>query len=935
MKAIKFWCVSFSLFLCSHAQGQDLDSDLSKFFPFIQGLNQFSKHISQEKVYLHFDNTSYYQGDNIWFKCYVTSAQNQLSPLSKTLYVELLNPGGEVIDKRILRIENGQCHGDFSLNRFPFYSVFYEVRAYTKYMLNFGEDVIFSRLLPVFDRPKTESDFDEKKMLSYGGWQTSRYPMKRERPERGRDVNLRFFPEGGHLVQGVASRIAFEATDANGNPIDVKQLTMDNGQLTVFQIITLHEGKGIFTYTPSRGTRRDYVETEYEGRRYRFDLPAALPQGVVMEVDNLSYPDSIGIKLQKNADTPSEMLGVALLSGGKPQKYYFARIGEETVDSRTDRTQWPASVSQSIDFRMDKTMLSAGVSQIVLFDSQGEVICDRLIFTGRNDLLNISATTAQTTYRPYEPVTMEFTVTDHEMNPVSAPFSLSVRDGANEVESHHNILTDLLLMSEIKGYVRNPAYYFEDDDETRRAALDVLLMVQGWRRYSWKQIAGMEPFELQYLPEQSIEMQGQILATPLIGKPAPKPDVDVLLFLLQRKEEKGEEEDRGSAVETAVTDRTGRFTIEADVEGRWYMILSASENGKPKNYQILLDRLFSPAPKRYNYAELQVSLSEDNAEQITAEETVEEIEEEDNILVAYADSMSRLGINEKIHNLSEIIVTAPRRTREQVILHNRSTSVVYYDVQAEQDSHYDSGGYTGKDIQQILLNMSLDFRYFRVNYEVEGSMKSEELLLYKTAVPLFVINYEMSKEPVPKAYKEFIGPSNLPIPLNLTNASRNVFVQLSTAEAMERMIWELNPPNEYKTINTNAIKAIYINENQDIINQYADSRLRRFETELYYSCAVFIETYEDETDIAVDDAKGVRKTWLEGYSMVREFYSPNYSTLPTEPDYRRTLYWNPMVTPDETGMAKVQFYNNNRTVNLKISVETITSQGLIGIYGNQ
>jgi hypothetical protein len=138
--------IFFAFFLCLQAYGQELDFDdeLGELTPYIQSLQSFSSNIPQEKVYLHFDNTSYYQGDNIWFKCYVvTSGQHRLSELSKTLYVELLNPGGEIIDKLILPIEDGQCHGDFSLNRLPFYSGFYEVRAYTKYMLNFGEDVIF------------------------------------------------------------------------------------------------------------------------------------------------------------------------------------------------------------------------------------------------------------------------------------------------------------------------------------------------------------------------------------------------------------------------------------------------------------------------------------------------------------------------------------------------------------------------------------------------------------------------------------------------------------------------------------------------------------------------------------------------------------------------------------------------------------------------
>ena len=107
--------VFINLFLCFQVMGQEIDSMIDGFSPLIQSL---SAYIPQEKVYLHFDNTGYYQGDNIWFKCYVvTSGRHQLSGLSKTLYVELLNPGGEIVDRRILKIENGQCHGDFTLNQ--------------------------------------------------------------------------------------------------------------------------------------------------------------------------------------------------------------------------------------------------------------------------------------------------------------------------------------------------------------------------------------------------------------------------------------------------------------------------------------------------------------------------------------------------------------------------------------------------------------------------------------------------------------------------------------------------------------------------------------------------------------------------------------------------------------------------------------------------
>ena len=121
----------------------------------------------------------YYQGDPVWFQCYVvTSELNRPSDLSKTLYVELLNPGGEVIAKRVLPVRNGRCHGSFELTQLPFYSGFYEVRAYTKYMLNFGEEVIFSRVLPVFDKPRAAGDFKEKNIQRYAVY---KYPQVRKK----------------------------------------------------------------------------------------------------------------------------------------------------------------------------------------------------------------------------------------------------------------------------------------------------------------------------------------------------------------------------------------------------------------------------------------------------------------------------------------------------------------------------------------------------------------------------------------------------------------------------------------------------------------------------------------------------------------------------------------------------------------------------------
>lgn len=105
--------------------------------------------LPRERVYLHLDNTSYHYGDNIWFNAYLVNADgNSMPPLSNTLYVELLTPGGLVLQTKALKVTDGQANSEFAIDFLPFYSGFYEIRAYTKYMLNYGDVAIFHVLYP-------------------------------------------------------------------------------------------------------------------------------------------------------------------------------------------------------------------------------------------------------------------------------------------------------------------------------------------------------------------------------------------------------------------------------------------------------------------------------------------------------------------------------------------------------------------------------------------------------------------------------------------------------------------------------------------------------------------------------------------------------------------------------------------------------------------
>ena len=573
----------------------------------------------------------------------------------------------------------------------------------------------------------------------------------------------------------------------------------------------------------------------------------------------------MAITVQKNRFTPAQVLGLAVMSRGK--LYNFCML---TVKR-----------NQPFSFRLDKKNLPAGVSQLVLFDKAGQVLADRLVFVGKPDTLSLAVRTDKEHYLPYDSIGISFEVNDSQGKPVQTPLSVSVRDGWEEVENRHSMLTDLLLMSEIKGYVRRPSWYFESDDTLHRRALDELLMVQGWRRYEWKHWAGVEPFELKYLPEQGIELHGQVVS---MVRSKPRPDVQVTSFLTKRGEEDNPTNQHTPYFDVFTTDSLGRFSFISQVEGKWNLILSVSEKGKKKDHRIVLDRVFHPKPRKYPMAELQVHISGDEKVSLPdtlPNDTVFLQESVEQLFKTYEDSLRKLGMDEKIHRIDEVVVKAKKQDKAAEVYKARTKSIAYYDVASEMDDIQDRNGFIGDDIHELMINMNPEF--YR-----EHSPSGEEYLFYKGKMVLFSINYE-----------------------------RTYHTEMDY--------------NKYRLLPLEAIKSVYISEDYGTICRYADPRFTPMNIDKLYRCVVLIETYPED-QISVKGGKGVRKTWLEGYSEVKDFYQPDYRVLPKENDYRRTLYWNPALPTDEKGKAFIRFYNNSRCQSPRITVETLTEDGKIGVF---
>ena len=226
---------------------------------FATHIAQFNQSCPQEKVFLHFDNEAYYLGETIWFSAYVVDA-GTLLPIAKSrvLYVELLTPDGDIIASNKLKLVSGRCYGCLHLigrtetfsegfsNKInvinALRSGFYEVRAYTREMQNFGEGCYFSRVFPVYDAPEIDGDYSQ---MQFTTTKTTRSTETRKRSKKADKLNIDFYPEGGNLVEGIESRIAFKATDAYGLPAQIKEINIAGKNVTIE-----HEGMGSFKYTP-------------------------------------------------------------------------------------------------------------------------------------------------------------------------------------------------------------------------------------------------------------------------------------------------------------------------------------------------------------------------------------------------------------------------------------------------------------------------------------------------------------------------------------------------------------------------------------------------------------------------------------------------------------------------------------------------------------
>ena len=456
-------------------------------------LKAFGEKLPQEQIFVHLDNSSYYLGDTIFYKAYVRRCDTgRPSDISGVLYCELLNHDGYLIERQMIPLEGGEGHGSFCLTDTALYAGYYEVRTYTRWQLNWGVteqphsrwskdyffnrsmykdyyrdyEKLYSRVFPVYNKPLTPGDYSpEMTMRPLSAY----YKNPADDPK----TTLQLFPEGGELVEGIVQRVAWEVRNESGLELE-GTLSVVLAEGDTIKSETTHRGRGVFeittpanhklkaTFTP---TGKNPTGTKSVTEK----LPESVADGVVLLVET----DTAGITINYGAAgmAAQEPLGLTIMHDGVLQ--YFYQLSSETI-------HFPAT--------------KAGVYQVTVFNSEGKVYADRLCFYLPEGFQARNVTIGgvkEENYKAFEPITLEV------QGAPGSSMSVSVRDAAKSEYTYDtgSMLTEALLSSQLKGFVPHPHWYFEKDDAEHRQALDLLMMVQGWRRYVWREMALVGEFE--------------------------------------------------------------------------------------------------------------------------------------------------------------------------------------------------------------------------------------------------------------------------------------------------------------------------------------------------------------------------------------------------------------------------------------------------------
>ena len=577
--------------------------------------------IPKEKLYLHLDKPFYGAGEKIWFKGYLVNAiTHQDSAQSNFIITELINRSDSIVERKKIRRDSLGFHNAFTLPA-TLPAGDYYLRGYSNWMLNEDPDFFFSRNIKignsidntivssieyqqeddthytakikftsnvqaVFENTTIKYLYLEngkiknkgKKKTDENGWisislpdlkspvarrievefDDPQYIYKRtfHLPVFTNDFDVKFFPEGGALINIPHQNVAFKAQGADGFSKEIEGFLFNSKGDTLTNFRSEHNGMGIFTMNPVNNETYYVTVRTNDSITKRFDLPAIEPKGISIAMSH--YKQEIRYEIQKTEATEW------------PQKLFLLA-----------HTRGKLAILQPINpkrtfGKMNDSLFTEGITHFMLIDEQGNALSERLIFVPDHKPNQWQITTDQPTYGKREKVSLQIAAKDSEGNPVEGTFSVSITDRKSIQPDSltDNILSNLLLTSDLKGYVEDPAFYFLNQDARTLRSIDYLMMTHGWRRHKMENVLRTPSLNFTNYIEKGQTISGRIMG--FFGANVKKGPICVLA-------------PKYNIIATTETDEKGQFIVNTSFRDSTTFLVQARTKKGFAGVDILMD----------------------------------------------------------------------------------------------------------------------------------------------------------------------------------------------------------------------------------------------------------------------------------------------------------------------------------------------------------
>ena len=515
------------------------------------------ENIAQEKLYLHLDKPYYGAGEKIWFKGYLVNAvTHQDNVPSNFIITELINRSDSIVERKKIRRDSLGFHNAFTLPpTLP--AGDYYLRGYSNWMLNEEPAFYYSRNLKIGNsidntilstieyQQEDETHYTAKIWFKDNNQETFKKTLVRYRyiengkiknkgkkrtdengfisvslpdlkpsatrsievefddpqysykktfhlPVFTKDFDVTFFPEGGSLLAVAHQNIAFKAQGADGFSKEIEGFLFNSQGDTLTSFRSEHNGMGVFTLNHI-GENTYYVTVKsIDGISKRFELPPVEQKGIALAMTH--YKQEIRYEIQKTETTEW------------PQKLFLlAHTRGKLVLLQ------PINTSRTFG-KMNDSLFTTGITHFMLIDQKGNALSERLVFVPDRKAHQWQIRPERPAYGKREKVSLQISAKDSEGNPVEGNFSVSITDrkSIRQDSLADNILSNLLLTSDLKGYVETPGYYFLRQDARTLRALDFLMLTHGWRRHTLKNVLAPPRLNLTNYIEKGQTISGRI-----------------------------------------------------------------------------------------------------------------------------------------------------------------------------------------------------------------------------------------------------------------------------------------------------------------------------------------------------------------------------------------------------------------------------------------